>query len=278
MSADSGIATPSGIPAVGVDQEVVLVRDAVWEDPGARAREPLQAAVTSFTRAGPARLGGDVWSIASRGDEMLILVADARGSGDDAAPLARALLTVFRTVVRQTPTWDVGRLRQVLDETVRCASTEEDFATALLVRASRDGTLDLLCCGHPPPLALARGGVSEWPCRPSLPLGMGTDVDGIQHGRLRPGERMLLYTDGLTDGVDNLGRFRIEDHADALACADLGVALDALLGRVMQRTGGAVSDDVTAMLLARGADPDPGAAVADASDGGLPGMPFQQRR
>lgn len=255
MSADSEVAVTPSLAALQVEQPTrVLVRDAVWEDPGARAREPLQAAVRSFTRSGTARLGGDVWSIASRDEEMLILVADARGSGDEAAPLARALLTVFRTVVRQTPAWNVARLVQVLDETVRRASGEEDFATALMVRASRQDSLELICCGHPPPLLLSDQGLRPWSCEPSLPLGMVGDLIGVQEESLLPGERMLLYTDGLTDGVDHLGRFRVEDHADALACDDLDVALDALLGRVMQRTGGEVHDDLTALLLSRRRD------------------------
>jgi serine phosphatase RsbU (regulator of sigma subunit) len=83
---------------------------------------------------------------------------------------------------------------------------------------------------------------------------MAGDMIGVQEESLRPGERMLLYTDGLTDGVDHVGRFRVEDHADALACDDLDVALDALLGRVMHRTGGEVHDDLTALLLSRRRD------------------------
>lgn len=88
--------------------------------------EPLLTAVRSLSADGPRRLGGDAYSITTRGDEMLLLVADARGKGDGAAALAQAALRVFRTVTENRGRWNPAGLAGVLDETVRCADQDED--------------------------------------------------------------------------------------------------------------------------------------------------------
>ena len=127
------------------------VRDLVWEDPKARAIEPLSAAARSLSAAHPHRMGGDAWSIASRHGDMLLLIADARGNGAEAAPLARGVLTVFRTVAKNSAHWDVTYIVGALRDTVRRAAAEEDFVTALVVHARARGQLEIASCGHPAP-------------------------------------------------------------------------------------------------------------------------------
>src|SRR5258708_6101422 len=89
-----------------------------------------------------------------------------------------------------------GRARQLGDE---------QFVTAILAEVSADGTkIELLSCGHPEPLLLG-------PARPrfigldegSLPLGLGqlADVPRIPVTiAFEPGDALLLYTDGASDG------------------------------------------------------------------------------
>lgn len=227
------------------------VRDLIWEDPGARLTEPLSVAARSLSAAHPRRMGGDAWSIASRHGDMLLLVADARGNGEQAAPLARAVLTVFRSVTKNWSRWDVADIASVLRDTVHRAADEEDFVTALVVHARAEGQLELASCGHPAPLLMGPRGVRELHVAPLLPLGIGNDPLVTTHARLASDERLLLYTDGLTEAPDGSGNFfNVEEHVDALLCDDLEVSLDALLGRLMGHTSGVLHDDLTALLVA----------------------------
>lgn len=228
------------------------VRDLIWEDSSRQPTEPLRAAARSVSVGHSQRMGGDAWSIATRDGDMLLLVADARGNGEAAAPLARAVLTVFRTVTKHSAQWDLDRLIAVLRDTIsRAAAGDEDFMTALVVRASAQGELTVASCGHPAPLVLSPRGVREVSVQPALPLGLGSDGVVPTHDQLAPDERLLLFTDGLTEAADPQGQsFAVEQHADALLWDDLEVSLDALLGRVMRHTHGLIHDDLTMLLVA----------------------------
>lgn len=236
-------------PAISFrDAELDLLRPA---RPVPTMTEPLLTAVRSLSADGPRRLGGDAYSITTRGDEMLLLVADARGKGDGAAALAQAALRVFRTVTENRARWNPAGLAGVLDETVRCADQDEDFMTAVLVHARRGGDVHVVSCGHPPPLVISRKSVRPIELDPCQPLGLGGTPAPVQD-RLGSGDRLLLYTDGGCEAADAAGQFfDIEKHAAVLRCSDVQVAVDALLGRLMQHTAGASQDDVTLLLAAR---------------------------
>ena len=69
----------------------------------------------------------------------------------------------------------------------------------------------LVNCGHPPPLRLSPDGVTELhPSDPGLPLNLGVllgteyCVDVVP---FRPGDLLLLYTDGVTETRDADGDF-----------------------------------------------------------------------
>lgn len=223
--------------------------------PGARSvlttTGPLWTAVRSLSADGPRRLGGDAYSIATRGDEMLLLVADARGKGDCSAALAHTALRVFRTVTANMGRWKPEGIARVLDETVRCAGQDEDFMTAVLVHVRRGGHLQVVSCGHPAPLVISGERVRTIAVEPCQPLGLG-GVPTPAEERLAPGDRLLLYTDGVCEAADATGEFfDIEQHAAVLRCSDVEVAVDALLGRLMRHTAGASQDDVTLLLAAR---------------------------
>ena len=91
------------------------------------------------------------------------------------------------------------------------------------------------------------------------PLGLEDDFTAFT-ARWRPGDRLLLYTDGLVESRNQHGDFLPQDHiATALAAADCDQALDALMTAVHRHTGGHTHDDVALLLLQYGTHP-PGSA------------------
>src|SRR6185437_5463357 len=93
------------------------------------------------------------------------------------------------------------------------------------------------------------GRLAEMDIEPALPLGMGTEPEPAQ-GRLSPGERLLLYTDGITDSRRPDGEFiDLARIALPIARGDLDAGLDAILAKLRRLIGSDPADDV-ALLAA----------------------------
>ena len=87
------------------------------------------------------------------------------------------------------------------------------------------------------------------------PLGLEDDFTAFT-ARWRPGDRLLLYTDGLVESRNQHGDFLPEDQiATALAAAGCDQALDALMTAVHRHTGGHGHDDIALLLLQYAAHP-----------------------
>ena len=125
-----------------------------------------------------------------------MIIGDVRGKGLDAVRLASIVLGSYRHVAYERA--DLRAIVADLDRAVARSVGDEDFVTAALVE-ERGGTLTIVNCGHPAPLLLRRGEVIPLePPAPAPPLGF-MPVARPRVERLEPGDRLLLYTDGLAE-------------------------------------------------------------------------------
>jgi serine phosphatase RsbU (regulator of sigma subunit) len=124
--------------------------------------------------------------------------------------------------------------------------------------------LVIVNCGHQPALMLRRdGSVELLDVPPGVPLGLGHDAQEKSYF-WQPGDRLLLYTDGLTEARNGAGEFfPLLEHADVLRTGTTEEALDALLERVRRFVPGGLGDDLAAVLLERAAPSNADAPVAD---------------
>jgi phosphoserine phosphatase RsbU/P len=196
----------------------------------------------------------DVIMSAEDGKDWFFVLGDASGKGVAASMLMAHLHAIFRALVAtRLPTHQlVERASRVF-----CESTASPyFATLVCGRARTSGELELCNAGHCPPLLIQEGQVTRLEAT-GLPLGLfGEGQYSVETLRLRPGDSLLLYTDGLTEarnvadeeyGEERLSNLAAERHAPQPrplvdACLDdLSIFL----------SGAPLKDDLTLMAICR---------------------------
>jgi hypothetical protein len=157
---------------------------------------PLAVAGRYISATATAVIGGDLYEALDTPYGVRMIIGDVRGKGLDAVRLASIVLGSYRHVAFERP--DLGAVVADLDRAVSRSVGDEDFVTAAVVE-ERGGTLTIINCGHPAPLLLRRGEVIPLePPASAPPLGfMPSPVPRVE--RLEPGDRLLLYTDGLAE-------------------------------------------------------------------------------
>jgi phosphoserine phosphatase RsbU/P len=200
--------------------------------------------------AAEARVGGDLLEVVPDTARPRWLIGDARGNGLPAVRLASVAMTSFRDACAQ-PGLSLPEIARVVDRSVTRAADDEDFVTAVFAELDPHGWLQLVTCGHPPPLRLTADGSLQalTPRAYATPLGLHPDLQTSTF-TISPGDRLVFYTDGLLEARDRAGRhFRLEDCADMLRHPDLQAAADGLLDRLLAHTKRKLDDDVALFLL-----------------------------
>lgn len=207
-----------------------------------------------------ARVGGDLVEVVATPTGMRAMLGDVRGKGLPAVHLASTALTAFRQGCLQDGA-SLVEVARLVDTAVSSHAGDEDFVTAVFVESDEQEWLQIVNCGHPPPLLLPADGELRALTPPSYdsPLGLAPRLRVHAHP-VTVGDRLLLYTDGLMEARDRSGHFF--DLAAAWRQADgpdLERTLDDLLQSVQDHAGGEVDDDL-AVLVGRVEQP---AAAAD---------------
>jgi phosphoserine phosphatase RsbU/P len=212
---------------------------------------PVRVAVTYESAASEAMVGGDLYGFVVTSHGLRVLVGDVRGKGLDAVRLSAQVLATFRE--RANDHAELPALMQQLDHTVsRVAETDEDFATAVLVQLTEDGELSVSNAGHPAP-ALLSGAECRWlePDLPEPPLGLGARGN-LTRTQVVPSDRLLIYTDGLTEAREPGSRLFFSRDRIVRAVSDGATVTDAmsrLSKEVFAWSGGALHDDLALVLI-----------------------------
>jgi serine phosphatase RsbU (regulator of sigma subunit) len=199
-------------------------------------------------------VGGDFYDLRRVDGDLAICVADVSGKGAQAALISAALRGLLDEAAAR-PT-DPAPFLQHLNERLSATLPDEMFVTMFYGRLDlASGELRYASAGHDPPLLCRGERVEELP--PTGPaLGLGIELPP-RAGRttLRPGEILLLYTDGLTTARHPMGG-RVGEERVA-AWLQLGAALPpaelvAELLRLACVAGPApLEDDVAVIALRR---------------------------
>ncbi|MFD8779472.1 PP2C family protein-serine/threonine phosphatase [Streptomyces sp. NPDC059916] len=230
---------------------------------------PLRVASLYLAAEAEAQIGGDLYAVARTTSGTRLIVGDVRGKGLTAANDAALLLGAFRVAAHRPAS--LGELVSYLDRSVCWDLMEpgetgrygETFITATILDIpDRDDLVQMVACGHPPPVVLRNGRPTTMDAlHPAPPLGLGElahpryQVDTFQ---FEVGDLLLLYTDGVTEARDSTGTFYpLTERITGWTENDPDAFLGRLRRDLLHHVGGHLNDDAAMIALARTATPRP---------------------
>lgn len=203
-------------------------------------------------------VGGDSFDFALNPGKLEFAIIDAVGHGMPSVLLSAVAINGLRNVRREQ-----GDLVTAYTSTGAVLAEQfgrpyfTPFVTGQLGELELEtGRLRWVNAGHPPPLLVRDGSfVGELACAASLPMGLGGSVNEIASESLQRGDRVLFYTDGVTEnrspegeafGTDRLADFLVRATLDGVSPAE---TVRRLNSSVLSYNGEGLSDDATLLLL-----------------------------
>jgi serine phosphatase RsbU (regulator of sigma subunit) len=190
------------------------------------------------------RISADCWAS---------IMVDVSGKGVGAALLASLLQGMF--LASPFMRLSIEEMFRRVNEYLTERTAGEQYATAFYCTLDREGRLQWVNAGHPPPILLRGSGRLESLDASGMPIGLFEEgTFGVEDSRLEPGDRLVVYTDGLIEAQNRVGEFyglkrlraAVRAHA-ALPAAELH---GCLLGAVEEFTGNEPQrDDITLAIL-----------------------------
>jgi serine phosphatase RsbU (regulator of sigma subunit) len=124
----------------------------------------------------------------------------------------------------------------------------DQFVTGLILRIRlADGHVDIVNAGHPLPFLVRDGDVVPLELTAQLPLGLATEPYRGDELILRPGDRLVLVTDGYLDRL--AARLDIEGSLTRPVDRHPRQIVQELAQGVLQVTNGDPRDDATVLCL-----------------------------
>ncbi|MFE1950045.1 PP2C family protein-serine/threonine phosphatase [Streptomyces sp. NPDC059524] len=231
---------------------------------------PLRVASRYLAAQAEAQIGGDLYAAARTTSGTRLMVGDVRGKGLTAVSDAALLLGAFRGAAHRQA--GLGELVAYLDRSVCWDLMEpgetlrpgETFITAVFLDIPDDGgAVQMISCGHPPPIVLRDGRPTSMDAtRPAPPLGLGELTQAryrVDRFPFEPGELLLLYTDGVTEAREPGGPFYpLTERVTGWTEKDPDRFLHRLRSDLLRYVGGRLDDDAAMIAIGRPAEPETG--------------------
>jgi serine phosphatase RsbU (regulator of sigma subunit) len=202
-------------------------------------------------------VGGDAYDYAMDDDTAHIGIFDGVGHGLASGLSVAVAMSATRAGRRNGD--DLDLMAQSADHQLAAEFNDGRFVTAVLARLDvRSGLLSYLSAGHPAPVVFRpNGGTITLEQGRRLPLGIITTATEVQaaEGHLQPGDRLLLYTDGVIESRNRDGEmFGIERLIDLVrrhttAYETTPEAARRINDAVVEFHDGLPEDDSTILLL-----------------------------
>jgi serine phosphatase RsbU (regulator of sigma subunit) len=200
-------------------------------------------------------VAGDSFDYALNGEVLHAAMIDAMGHGLDAAVMATVAIGAYRHARRAET--DLAGKYAFMDSAIAAQFGPDHFVTAQMLRLDiTTGHLQWVNAGHPAPLLIRNHDtVVELASETTLPVGLGGGEPRISHYQLEPGDRLLLFTDGLIEehqtGGEQFGLPQLIDTVTRVGREHKVVrAMARTLSHTLKRErGGFTHDDATIFLI-----------------------------
>jgi sigma-B regulation protein RsbU (phosphoserine phosphatase) len=197
-------------------------------------------------------LSGDYCDLVSTDSgDLYFLIGDVAGKGVAASLLMNRLHAIFRSLI--TSQLPVNELVERANHLFADTTMRPYYATLVCGKASVHGEVEVCNAGHCPPLVLHDGTVSPIAAT-GLPVGMfcQENYETVRFN-LNKGDRLLLYTDGLSEARDVANEeYGGRLHGFVSQCNDFAAAklVNHLIEDMRQFSmGTSVNDDLTVMAI-----------------------------
>ena len=204
-------------------------------------------------------IGGDFYDcIPLKDGRFMLIMADVSGKGVPAGLLVSTLHASVHAFV-DSP-FELASLVQKLNTVIYEASTIEKYITAFFALLDpKTGKLESVNAGHNPSYILNKNKKVDELKTGGVPLGMMDIAFPYESttSLIKPGDRLLLYTDGVTEALNE----KEEEYDDVRPLKDFFISnqsptaknfIDELIIDVQNFTGETPqSDDITALYLIR---------------------------
>src|SRR4051812_33287870 len=220
---------------------------------------PLACATEGLALGGilePAyEIGGDSFDYAVNASSIDFTIVDAIGHGMSAVLMSAAAINSLRNSRRAE--MSIAAAYAHADSSIATQFGNSYFVTGIIGSLDpRTGTLTWINAGHVLPM-LVRNGTFAGPlvCKPSRPLGLGSPIAEVAEHILQPKDRVLFYTDGITEARSSDGSFFGDDRlADLLVRASLEnlpvqETVRHLADNIIRFSDDGLRDDATMLLM-----------------------------
>ena len=191
-------------------------------------------------------IGGDFYDVVCMDDGLYIVVADISGKGLSAAILGSTLQgLIYSQLLAGQP---LAQIAQFTNQFI-CHKNIGKYATLVLIRVTPGGEIEYINCGHVQPLTQSKDDVIPL-SNSNLPVGLIASATYVsEHRKIKPGERIVIVTDGVTEAERSDG----ESYGDARlrSLVHQGATPAMILEDVNNFTGGAQLEDDCTLLEIR---------------------------
>lgn len=200
-------------------------------------------------------IGGDSFDYACDASRLDFAIVDAIGNGLPAVLMSAAAISSLRNSRRE----DLGLVTayERADRSIAAQFGHSYFVTGIIATLDLgSGTLTWVNAGHLLPMLVRNGSYAgTLGCQPSRPLGLGGGVVEVAEVVLQRGDRVLFYTDGISESRSSDGSFfgdhRLADYLVRAALEELPVqdTLRRITHSLIDFNDNGLRDDATMFLL-----------------------------